>query len=132
LLRNYEELFRKEKKINMGQVVDLLGLDFDEIQKQLSLMDKENVLEYHQSNTDIKLYWKVPREDKFTLIPFLKRTAANNQLKIDKIAFMLDYAFEKSECKRNKILRYFGDKKSDNCQQCSATGCKKKEAKHSG
>ena len=131
LLRNYEELFRKENKINLGQVVDLLGLDFDEIQKQLSLMDKENVLEYHQSNTDIKLYWKVPREDKFTLIPFLKRTADNNQLKIDKIAFMLDYAFEKSECKRNKILRYFGDKRSDNCQQCSAKGCKKKEAKHS-
>jgi superfamily II DNA helicase RecQ len=38
---------------------------------------------------------------------------------------MLDYAFEGSECKRNKILRYFGEKKSDTCQQCSAKSCQK-------
>lgn len=126
LMRNYEELFRKEKKINLGQIVDLLGLGFDEIQKQLSLIDKENIVEYQQSSTDIKLHWKVPREDHYTLNPFLKRTTAHNQLKINKIAFMLDYAFEKSKCKRNKILFYFGEKKSDTCQQCSAKSCQKK------
>lgn len=125
LMRTYEELFRKEKKINLGQLVDLLGLGFDKIQKQLSLMNKENVLEYQQSNTDIKLYWKVPREDRYTLNPFLKRIRVHNQLKADKIAYMLDYAFEKAECKRNKILRYFGEKKSDNCNQCSAKSCHK-------
>jgi ATP-dependent DNA helicase RecQ len=132
LMRNYEELFRKEKKINLGQVVDLLGLGFDEIQKQMSLMNKENIMEYKQSNTDIKLFWKVPREDQYTLNPFLKRTAAHNQLKIDKIAFMLDYAFEKFECKRNKILQYFGEKKSDNCQQCSARSCQKNSSPNTG
>ena len=84
LMRNYEELFRKEKKINLGQVADLLGLGFDQIQKQLSLMNKENIVEYQQSNTDIKLYWKVPREDNYTLNPFLKRTEAHNQLKVKK------------------------------------------------
>jgi ATP-dependent DNA helicase RecQ len=130
LMRNYEEIFRKERKINLGQVVDLIGLGFDEIQKKLGLMDKENVLDYKQYNTDIKLYWKVPREDQFTLNPFLKRIEAHNQLKIDKVTFMLDYAFEKSKCKRNKILRYFGEERLDNCRQCSATACKKKEAKH--
>jgi ATP-dependent DNA helicase RecQ len=125
LMRKYEELFRKEKKINMGQVADLLDLDFDQIQKQLSLMKKENIVEYQQSNTDIKLHWRVPREDNYTLNPFLRRTAAHNQLKVRKIAYMLDYAFEGSECKRNKILRYFGEKKSDTCQQCSAKSCQK-------
>lgn len=125
LMRNYEELFRKEKKINLGQIADLLGLGFDEIQKQLSWMDKEKILEYQQSNTDIKLYWKVPREDHYTLNPFLKRTAAHNKLKANKIAFMLNYAFERFECKRNKILYYFGEKKSDTCQRCSAMSCHK-------
>ena len=126
LMRKYEELFRKEKKINLGQVADLLDLDFDQIQKQLSLLNKENIVEYQQSNTDIKLYWKVPREDNYTLNPFLKRTAAHNQLKVKKISSVLDYAFERSECKRNKILRYFGEKKSGTCQQCSAESCQKK------
>ena len=125
LMRNYEELFRKEKKINLGQVANLLGLSFDQIQKQLSLMNKENIVKYQQSNTDIKLYWKVAREDNYTLNPFLKRTAAHNQLRLKKIAYMFDYAFERFECKRNKILRYFGEKKSDNCRQCSAKSCQK-------
>lgn len=125
LMRNYQELFRKEKKINLGQIVDLLGLRFDEINKQLSWMDKEQILEYQQLNTDITLYWKVPREDNYTLNPFLKRITTQNQFKVKKMAFMLNYAFERSECKRNKILGYFGEKKSDHCAQCSAKSCQK-------
>ena len=126
-MRNYEELFRKEKKINLGQVVDLLGISFSEIPKKLQLLEKENIIAYQQSNTDLKLYWKVPREDQYTLNPFLKRMAAHHQLKANKISFMLDYAFEKMECKRNKILKYFGERKSDNCKQCSAKSCRKEE-----
>ena len=76
-------------------------------QKKLQLLEKENIIAYQQSNTDLKLYWKVPREDQYTLNPFLKRMAAHHQLKADKISFMLDYAFEKMECKRNKIFKVF-------------------------
>ena len=67
----------------------------------------------------------MPREDNYTLNPFLERTVAHNQLKVKKIAYMLDYAFERLECKRNKILRYFGEKKSGTCWQCSAKNCQK-------
>ena len=41
------------------------------------------------------------------LILFSKRTKAQNELKVNKIKFMLDYAFEEFKCKRNKILLYF-------------------------
>lgn len=125
LMRNYQELFRKEKKINLGKMMDLLGVDFDDIQKKLSLLVKENILEYDQSNTDIKLYWKIPRENQYTLNRFLSRIAHQNQLKIDKIAYMIYYTFEKAECKRNKILRYFGEKKTERCLNCSSQGCQK-------
>ena len=125
LMRNYEEIFSKENQINLEKIVDLLGLDFDEIKKQLSLMVKENIIEYQQSNTDIKLYWKLPREDNYTLNPFLIRTEEHNKFKANKIKFMLDYAFEEFKCKRNKILLYFGEKKTVTCLQCSAKSCKK-------
>ena len=39
---------------------------------------------------------------------------------------MIEYAFETSECRRNKILRYFGEEKLENCEQCSAISCQKK------
>ena len=125
LMRNYEEIFSKENQINLGKILDLLSLDFDEIKKQLSLMEKENIIEHKQSITDIKLYWKLPREDDYTLNPLLKRTKAHNKLRANKIKFMLDYAFEEFKCKRNKILLYFGEKKTVTCLQCSAKSCKK-------
>ena len=125
LMRNYQELFRREKKINIGQMMDLLGIDYDDIQRKLSLLVKENILEYDQSNTDIKLYWKIPRENQYTLNRFLNRIAHQNQLKIDKIAYMINYTFEKAECKRNKILRYFGEKKTERCLNCSSKNCQK-------
>ena len=126
LMRNYQELFSKEKKINIGQMGELLGLSFDQISKQLSLMNKEHILQYDQSITDISLYWKVPREDNYTLNPFLNKIATQNELKVNKMAFMFNYAFERSECKRNKILSYFGEKIPDTCEQCSAKSCQKK------
>ena len=125
LMRNYEEIFSKENQINVGKILDLLGLDFDEIKKQLSLMVKENIIDYKESSTDIKLYWKLPREDDYTINPLLKRTKAHNKLKANKIKFMLDYAFEEFKCKGNKILLYFGEKKTDTCLQCSAKSCVK-------
>lgn len=127
LMRNYQEIFRKEKKINLGQIVDLVGISFEEILKKLEGLKKENIVDFQHYNTDLKLYWKVPREDQYTLNPFLKRIKAHHQQKSDKIGFMIDYAFDNSECKRNKILRYFGEKKSDLCKQCSARSCRKEE-----
>jgi len=109
----------------MGQMVDLLGMDFPKIKKNLKLLQQENIIEYHQLDSDIKLYWKVPREDQYTLNPFLKRIKAHHRLKADKINTMLDYAFEKTACKRNKILRYFGEKRSAPCDKCSAKSCEK-------
>jgi ATP-dependent DNA helicase RecQ len=127
LMRNYQEIFRKEKKINLGQIVDLVGISFEEILKKLEGLKKDNIVDFQHYNTDLKLYWKVPREDQYTLNPFLKRIKAHHQQKADKIGFMIDYAFDNGECKRNKILRYFGEKKSDLCKQCSARSCRKKE-----
>jgi ATP-dependent DNA helicase RecQ len=127
LMRNYQEVFRKEKKINLGQIVDLVGISFEEILKKLEGLKKDNIVDFQHYNTDLKLYWKVPREDQYTLNPFLKRIKAHHQQKADKIGFMIDYAFDNGECKRNKILRYFGEKKSDLCKQCSARSCRKKE-----
>ena len=127
LMRNYQEIFRKEKKINLGQIVDLVGISFEEILKKLEGLKKENIVDFQHYNTDLKLYWKVPREDQYTLNPFLKRIKAHHQQKADKIGFIIDYAFDNGECKRNKILRYFGEKKSDLCKQCSARSCRKEE-----
>ena len=52
-------------------------------------MDKRKILlNINSQSTDIRLHWKVPREDHYTLNPFSqKNQEAHNQLKINKIAF---------------------------------------------
>ena len=44
LMRNYEEIFSKENQINLEKIVDLLGLDFDEIQKSTKLDGTKKIL----------------------------------------------------------------------------------------
>ena len=36
---------------------------------------------------------------------------------------MYRYAWDTQKCKRNQILTYFGELKTDNCSQCSAHCC---------
>ena len=79
-MRNYEEIFSKRKKLIWDKSQDLLGLDFDQIKKQLSLMKKRILL-----NINNQYRYQTPletsREDDYTLNPFLKRTEAHNQIK---------------------------------------------------
>ena len=123
LMRNFEDIFRDEKKVNLGQFSDLMGMEISEIKRHLILLEKQSIIALQMINTDIKLHWKVPREDQFTLNPFLKRVEKHNQLRADKVEKMLDYAFNQIKCKRNIILSYFGEKRANVCGNCSAKCC---------
>lgn len=125
LMRNIEEVFSSEKKINLGQFSDLLGMEIDRIKAVLVSLEKENIIKLNLINTDVKLQWKIPREDQFTLNVFLQRVEDQNQLKQDKIQKMLDYAFDLRQCKRNVILSYFGEHRKKICNNCSAESCQR-------
>ena len=123
LMRNIEDIFRNKKKINVDQFSHFLDINTEKIRNHLKLLEKQNIIKFEQVNTDINLYWKVPREDQFTLNSLLKRVEEYTHQKKIKVKKMTEYAFDLKKCKRNSILNYFGELKENVCQNCSANSC---------
>ena len=123
LMRNFEGIFTIEKKINLNQISDLIGINKREIDEQLKLLKNQKFIELISTNTDVKIYWKKPREDDFILNIVSKKQKTYNQLKKVKIKKMLDFAFDLTKCKRNFILSYFGEERKEICKNCSAESC---------
>ena len=123
LMRKFEDISRSKKKININQFARLLDISIEKIRKQLILLQKQNIIKFESVTTDINLYWKVPREDQFTLNSLLKRAEKHYQQKKHKIQKMIEYAFDFNKCKRNTLLNYFGESKNNECQNCSANTC---------
>ena len=123
LMRNFEDIFRNMKKVNIDQFSRFLDINIEKIRKQLKLLEKQNIIKFELVNTDINLYWKVPREDQFTLNSLLERVEQYTYQKKNKVQKMIEYAFDINKCKRNSILNYFGELKENVCQNCSANSC---------
>ena len=123
LMRNFDDIFRNPKKINMQKFSHSLNINIEKIRKHLKLLEKQNIIKFEQVNTDVNLYWKVPREDKFTLNSLLKKLEEYTYQKKNKIQKMIEYAFDLNKCKRNSILNYFGELNENLCQNCSANSC---------
>ncbi len=123
LMRNFEDIFRNMKKVNIDQFSRFLDINIEKIRKQLKLLENQNIIKFELVNTDINLYWKVPREDQFTLNSLLKRLEQYTNQKKNKVQKMIEYAFDINKCKRNSILNYFGEFKENVCQNCSANSC---------
>jgi ATP-dependent DNA helicase RecQ len=47
------------------------------------------------------------------------------QVKKEKIEAMIAFASKENQCKQKELLAYFGEKKEEDCQQCSAVSCQK-------
>tara|TARA_S200000501_G_scaffold121577_1_gene114524 strand:- start:392 stop:859 length:468 start_codon:yes stop_codon:yes gene_type:complete len=123
LMRNFEDIFRNQKKINLNKFSNSLNINVEKIRKNLKLLEKQNIIKFELVNTDINLYWKVPREDQFTLNSLLKSVEEYTHQKKNKVQKMTEYAFDLEKCKRNSILNYFGELKKNVCQSCSANSC---------
>ena len=123
LMRSFEDIFRTKKKIDFNQLSRFLNINTEQINRYLILLEKQNMIELEFLNTDISIYWKLPREDQFTLNVFLKKVEKKTQQKKDKIQKMFDYAFDINKCKRNSILSYFGENQEKVCKNCSAKSC---------
>ena len=127
LMRTYEDIFNHVQWVKLDEISKRTGFSQSEILKIFNnLFQNKNIyLQIH--NTDLELFWNVPREDQYTLNPFLNNIKEYNRIKVQKVQTMIDYASETERCKRNIILDYFGEKKRAKCKQCSSDSCRSEE-----
>jgi ATP-dependent DNA helicase RecQ len=127
LMRTYDNIFNNKRWVKLDEISKKIALSQSEILKIFNNLFENKNIDLQIYNTDLELFWTVPREDQYTLNPFLNNIAEYNRLKVKKVQTMIHYVSETKKCKRNMILNYFGEEKLTKCKQCSSESCRTKE-----
>jgi len=130
MLRTYGGLFDFETKINTHLLAKKAQISEPKIEALLSQLEKDNIIDYTAQNRDLKITFLVPREDDITINSVASTVEAYQQVKIDKVASMIAFIKNTSQCREQQLLAYFGEIQEVNCGRCD--NCKKRGSLASG
>ena len=125
IARKYPGIFDQELTIDLDEIVQSSSLQFSEIIALFNQYHEQGVMSFNYNKSDLRLIGLVPREDQYTLRELLRNNKNYLQGKKEKIEAMIAFATREDQCKQKELLAYFGEKKEEDCQQCSAVSCKK-------
>ncbi len=118
ILRTYGGIFDFETKINTALISKKTNVTEQYVLKVLDQLQKDEIIAYQSQPSDLEITFLVPREDERTINVFAKKVEELNQVKIDKLAQMLNYINTDNRCRSKQILKYFGEKNVKDCGIC--------------
>ena len=127
ILRNYGGIFENMIPVNLNSVSEKANLSESECIRIFEELNEKEIIEFNLSKHDASIIFLVPREDDSTINPVASFIREYNTTKKDKIAAVLDFVQNDSECKQVQLLKYFGEKDPPSCGKCSV--CKKEDRK---
>ncbi|PIB27899.1 RecQ family ATP-dependent DNA helicase [Maribacter sp. 4G9] len=118
ILRTYGGIFENHTVINTFTLAKKLNYPENKVLGHLEILDKDEIIEYHASHSDLELTFLVPREDDQTINRFAKNIEEQNQLKKAQVEAMLEYIDKDQVCRSKQLLQYFGEKDLLPCGIC--------------
>jgi ATP-dependent DNA helicase RecQ len=133
ILRTYPGIYEMQTPFNLQLVAKKSNHKATQVQAVLYKLKEKNIVEYHSKNNDTTLVFNEIREDERTINRVSKHLEHQNQLKKTQLESVIAYIKNKSTCKSQLILNYFGEKTTENCGHCSyciTHKIKKKDSKN--
>ncbi len=123
ILRTYGGIFDFETKIDPSLIAKKTNVSEKRVFDLLEKLKKDEMIDYKSKKTDLEITFLVPRDDDRTINVFAKQVEERNQIKVAKVDQMLGYIQTATVCRSKQILRYFGEKKVQDCGICDV--CRK-------
>lgn len=130
ILRTYGGIFEHQMKINLSLVSDKSNTNENQVLNTLQHLAKDEIVDFHHSNTDSELTFLQPREDDKTINRIANIIEQQQRLKKDQIDAVIGYISNNDLCKSVQLLDYFGEKNSTPCGICSVCISKKPKTKN--
>ncbi|WP_339712519.1 RecQ family ATP-dependent DNA helicase [uncultured Kriegella sp.] len=118
ILRTYGGIFDYDTKINTTLLSKKVAVPEEKIHIVLKQLQDDGIIEYVAQQNDLSITFLVPREDDRTINVFARKITQQQQLKADKIEYMLAYAKNDRVCRSKQLLTYFGENNGKDCGIC--------------
>lgn len=118
MLRSYSGVFDGLSNIDERQIAKTLKTDKAKVVKALTYLDQLAIVQYERANDFPFLKFLKPRLAPIDMsldIQFIETRIAVFK---EKLNAMLHYATDKSQCRSNALLSYFGEIREDRCGVC--------------
>jgi len=118
MLRSYGGMFDGFTKIKESFLAQKLGISLEEIQAKLKYLEAQNILIYEAQNNMPYLFFNEERLNIESLVLNIDNIKQRIKVFETKHNEMLKYATEKTVCRSQMLLKYFGEKSTENCGIC--------------
>ncbi len=118
ILRSHEGVFDDYVNINESEIALRAGFTKEETIKHLVLLDKLDILSYLPAKDAPQIVFTEDRLDVRDLHIDRQNLAERKQRYIVRVKAMLDYATNKTTCRSQMLLNYFGEEVSHRCGSC--------------
>ena len=118
ILRTYGGIFENETHIHTFTLAQKLNYPEKKVLDYLEILEKDEIVDYKASHSDLELTFLVPREDGHTINRFARNITEQNELKKFQVDAILGYINNNKICRSKQLLHYFGEKSSKDCGIC--------------
>ena len=118
VLRTYGGVFDFMTKINPFLIAKKAETNEARVLQVLEQLRKDAIIDYSAQESDLSLTFLVPREDEITINKFSKIIRERHSLKEKFINSMLAYTTNDQSCRNQQLLKYFGERVTENCGIC--------------
>ena len=127
LLRSYTGLFSEYVYIKEDLLASRTGLSHHQVYDILKMLSSQQIINYVPAQATPTITYTQSREDrKYLNIPQTIYEDRKNRLE-SRIGSVINYASTDRVCRSRLLLKYFGEKKSEDCGHCDVCLALKKE-----
>lgn len=126
LLREYTGLFSEYVYISESQIARKLGIEERAVYEPILELSRAKVLSYIPRSRVPLIYLPTSREEPRYLQIGKEIYEKRREAMSARVEAMIDYAFNNSICRENRLLEYFGEHSDCSCGRCDTCRSRKK------
>lgn len=119
ILRTYPGVYEHRTALNIPLLSKKAHTSGETIMQLLAKLEKQQIIAYQARQNDATITFNEVREDEHTINRISKFLESQNALKHDQLQSVIAYVIDKTKCKSQMLLSYFGEKDSQPCGICS-------------